>query len=66
MHVEGGRPGLARPNADGSRDLGLMQVNTRWLPSLARYTGLSVDAVEQNLLQRSCFNIAAAGAILRT
>jgi len=66
MHVEGGRPGLAHLNTDGSRDLGLMQVNTRWLPSLARYTGLPVALVEQSLLQRSCFNIAAAGVILRT
>ncbi len=65
MRVEGGRPGLAHVNADGSRDLGLMQVNTRWLPSLARYTGLAEAAVERNLLQQSCFNIAAAGAILR-
>ncbi len=66
MRVEGGRPGLAHLNTDGSRDLGLMQVNTRWLPALARYTGLPEAAVEQNLLQRGCFNIAAAGAILRT
>jgi hypothetical protein len=27
--TEGGRPGLARRNRDGSHDLGPMQVNTR-------------------------------------
>ena len=66
MRVEGGRPGLARLNTDGTRDLGLMQVNTRWLPALARYTRLSEPDVERSLLTRSCFNIAAGGLILRT
>ena len=66
MHVEGGRPGLAHANTDGTRDLGLMQINSRWLPALAHYTHLSEGEVERNLLERSCFNIAAGGLILRT
>lgn len=64
--VEGGRPGLAHRNRDGSDDLGIMQVNTLWLPRLARYSGLSEVEVLDRLLNRPCFNIAAAGLIMRT
>ena len=64
--VEGGRPGLASRNTNGSEDLGVMQVNTLWLPALSRYTGLSQAAVRERLVREPCFNIAAAGAILRT
>ena len=64
--VEGGRPGLALRNTDGSDDLGVMQVNTRWLPALAHRTGLSETEVRQRLIDDACFNIAAAGVIMRT
>ncbi len=63
--VEGGQAGTVHVNADGSEDLGYMQINTRWLGTLARITGLPDAAVRQNLLSRPCFNIAAAGFILR-
>ena len=64
--VEGGRPGTASLNTDGSADLGVMQVNTRWVPALARIAGLSPEDVRKRLIFDACFNIAAAGAILRT
>ena len=64
--VEGGRPGLAHVNADGSEDLGVMQVNTRWIGPLARAAGLPPDAVRARLRGDGCFNVAAAGAIMRT
>ncbi len=63
--VEGGALGTVHGNPDGSEDLGLMQVNTRWLGPLARYTGLSESAVRFRLVEWPCYNIAAAGAILR-
>jgi hypothetical protein len=63
--VEAGGIGLAHPNSDGSDDLGVMQVNTRWLAPLARYTALSANVVQFRLLNDPCFNIAAAGAIMR-
>lgn len=63
--VEGGRPGIAHPDADGSVDLGVMQVNTRWLSPLARLSGLPVPEVRARLLWQPCFGIAAAAAILR-
>ena len=63
--VEGGRVGLSRTNANGSEDLGLMQVNSLWLPLLARHTGLAQDAVRTRLVHDGCFNIEIAGAIMR-
>ena len=64
--VEGGGPGVVHRNTDGSTDLGIMQINTLWLPALARYTRLDPAEVQDRLLHRACFNIAAAGLILRT
>jgi hypothetical protein len=63
--VEGGRVGLVQPNADGSADLGIMQINTRWIGPLARNTGLSASVVRDRLVHKPCFNIATAGAIMR-
>ena len=64
--VEGGEVASVHVNTDGSADLGWMQINTRWLPTLSRYTGQTEDFVRANLLARPCYNIAAAGLILRT
>ena len=65
-HVEGGAPGLVHHNRDGSDDFGVMQVNTVWLRPLANYTRTSVNTVRRRLTGEACYNIAAAGAILRT
>jgi hypothetical protein len=35
--IEGGRPGLARRNTNGTYDLGSMQLNTAWLAQLRPY-----------------------------
>ena len=64
--VEGGRAGLSHLNTNGTEDVGVMQVNTIWFAPLARYTGLSTAEVRDRLLNRPCFNIAAAGLIMRT
>lgn len=63
--VEGGSVGEVSHNTNGTDDLGLMQVNTIWLEPLSRLTGLPRPVVRDRLVQRSCFNIAAAGAIMR-
>lgn len=63
--VEGGYPGLEHLNANGSRDLGVMQVNTVWLGPLARYTQRPAEIVYRRLRDEACYNIAAAGAIMR-
>ncbi len=64
--VEGGRQGMLHLDADGTVDLGVMQINTRWLQPLSRYTHAPADAVFRRLRDEPCYNIAAAGAILRT
>jgi hypothetical protein len=64
--VEGGQIGTIHPNADGTQDLGVMQVNSRWIAPIAHYVRMTEQAVALRLLNDSCFNIAAAGLILRT
>lgn len=63
--VEGGYVGAVHADSDGSQDLGIMQVNTRWLAALARLARLSEGEVRTRLISDGCFNIAAAGAIMR-
>ena len=63
--VEGGFVGSASHNTDGSDDLGVMQVNTLWLAPLGRVSRLPVAEVRRRLVEDACFNIAAAGAIMR-
>ena len=48
--VEGGGPGTVYRNTDGSDDLGVMQINTLWLPTLSRYTRLDPPEVRDRLL----------------
>jgi len=59
LRVEGGRPGRVSRNADGSEDLGPMQINTRWLPRLER-AGLT----RKEILTNPCANIWAGAWIL--
>lgn len=63
--VEGGQAGTVSRNTNGSEDLGLMQVNTVWLPWLARASRLPEQEVRHRLIGDGCFNIAAGAAILR-
>jgi soluble lytic murein transglycosylase-like protein len=64
--VEGGAPGLVHANTDGSADLGVMQVNTRWVAPIAARIHDTPAAVQARLTTDPCFNIAAAALILRT
>jgi hypothetical protein len=64
--VEGGRVGVVSHNTDGSDDFGVMQVNTLWIRPIARAIAWSQDEVRARLIGDACFNIAAAGAIMRT
>ena len=63
--VERGRPGLIQPNANGTADLGLMQINSIWIEPLARFAQMPAQTVAYRLLDDPCFNIAAAAAIMR-
>jgi transglycosylase-like protein with SLT domain len=66
LAVEGGRPGAVHLNKNQSEDLGVMQINTLWITPLARYTALPEPVVRGRLVNDACFNIAAAGLIMRT
>jgi len=64
--VEGGNAGLVHQNSNDTEDLGVMQVNTIWLWPLSRYTHTPVTTVYARLRDEPCYNVAAAGAIMRT
>lgn len=59
LSVEGGAPGLRKRNANGSYDMGPMQINSSWLPELSR-RGISEEAVTQDY----CTNILVGSWIL--
>src|SRR5262249_685639 len=63
--VEGGAPGIVSNDTNGSADLGVMQVNTVWVPPLARITRMTEAAVTARLTDDPCLNTAAAAAIVR-
>jgi hypothetical protein len=64
--VEGGGVRSVHLNANGTADLGVMQVNTIWVQPLATYARMHPDIVIHRLLDDPCFNIAASAAIMRT
>ncbi|MBS1001506.1 lytic transglycosylase domain-containing protein [Acetobacter persici] len=64
--VEGGATGMVHPNGDGSADLGLMQINTRWVRPLADVKHLPVPQTAQRLVSDPCFNVEASALIMRT
>jgi transglycosylase-like protein with SLT domain len=63
--VEAGQPGTISRNFNGTGDLGVMQVNTFWIPRLSRSWNMTPHVVAGRLIEDPCFNIAAAGAIMR-
>jgi hypothetical protein len=65
QRVEGGQVGMAHRNTNGTEDLGLMQVNSLWVPPLARYWRVPEATMRGWLMQDACFNITVAGAMVR-
>jgi soluble lytic murein transglycosylase-like protein len=63
--VEAGQPGTISRNINGTGDLGVMQVNSNWVPYLARSWRMPPADVAERLIEDPCFNIVAAGAIMR-
>lgn len=63
---EGGWAGAAVRNADGSSDLGPLQINSWWVPRLAAQTGASEADVRRWLTHDICFNVDAGRWIFLT
>jgi len=63
--IEGGAVGVVHQNENGTQDLGVMQVNTIWVPVLAARSGFNEAETRTRLIEDPCFNIAAAALILR-
>jgi hypothetical protein len=57
---EQGRLGSRSPNRNGTADLGPMQINSFWLPTLRRY-----GITESQLLHHGCYNVAVGAWIVR-
>ena len=66
MEVEGGRPGIEVKNKNGTYDLGLMQVNSLWIPEVSRLWHISKEKARTRLREDNCFNINVAAYILKT
>ncbi len=63
--AEGGKPGLAVENTNGSYDLGPMQINTIWLPELAKQWRINEEEAKIRVRDDMCSNIDVAAWILR-
>ncbi len=59
LGVEGGKVGMASPNTNGTYDYGPMQINSIWLPKIARY-GYTKEQVQYD----PCINVMVGTWIL--
>lgn len=57
---EGGWIGAEIANRNGTHDLGPMQVNSWWVPRLAKLTGKPQPSVRHWLTYDACFNVDSA------
>lgn len=65
MHVEGGRVGQQVANSNGTYDLGPMQINTLWMPELAKKWGVSETTAWRWVRDDPCTNMGVAAWILK-
>jgi hypothetical protein len=65
MQVEGGHVGVQNVNSNGSYDLGPMQVNTIWMPQLARLWHVSPRTAKTWVRDDGCVNMHVAAWILK-
>jgi len=65
MHVEGGHVGQAVADNNGTYDLGPMQVNTIWIPKLARLWNTDQPSTLRRVRDNGCVNVHVAAWILR-
>ena len=58
QHESGGRTTVVHVNANGTRDIGLMQINSAWLPFLARH------GLQEKDLYDPCVNVLVGAWIM--
>lgn len=63
--AEGGKVGQEVPNNNGSHDLGPMQINTVWLPTLSEKWGVNEATARRWVRDDACTNVGVAAWILR-
>lgn len=62
---EQGYKGAEIKNRNGSADLGVMQINTLWIPELSKHWHVSQDKAKDILKNDVCVNIQTAAWILK-
>lgn len=65
LGVEGGKVGQAVANTNGTYDLGPMQINTLWVPQLAKHWGVSHSTAKNWIQNDACTNMGVSAWILR-
>lgn len=65
MEVEGGKVGQQVKNTNDTYDLGPMQINTLWIPELARHWNIPYKTAYLWVRDDGCTNIHVAAWILR-
>jgi len=66
LHVEQGHVGQAAgPNTNGTYDLGPMQINTSWMPTLAHYWHVDQRTAYYWVRDNGCVNMYVSAWILR-
>ena len=65
LHVEQGHIGQAVGNTNGTYDLGPMQINTTWMPTLARNWGVDQKTAYVWVRDNGCVNMYVSAWILR-
>jgi len=63
--AEGGTAGQEVLNTNGSHDLGPMQINTLWVPELAKIWGMSEHETRAAIRDNICTNTQVAAWILK-
>lgn len=64
--AEGGQVGQEVRNTNGSSDLGPMQINTLWLPTLAEKWGVNESTARRWVRDDACTNVGVSAWILRS
>lgn len=62
--AEGGKVGQEVKNTNGSYDLGPMQINTIWMPELAKKWGVSESTARKWVRDDACTNVGVSAWIL--